>query len=504
MDLDRALDAVKNGMTLGVCGFRWAGSSEKVLRGIGNRFRQTGQPRDLTLVFSSASGDNVSSGLEHLAQTGLLRRVFGGFWGATPGLAKMATDGEIEAYNFPQGQIARLYGATAAGLPGLVSRIGIGTFVDPRIEGGRANDRTPPANIDVVTLRNEEFLLYHAIPINVALVRGTTADTEGNLSMEDEAVTTEALSLAMAAHNSGGKVIAQVARVVEPGKVHPRSVAIPGHIIDIIVVAGDRETEHRQSVGSVYDPTVTGDAPAAAVEPVPDKPAPLIRRLIAGRAMRELAAGNIVNLGQGIPSEIAGLVAQSDLASKITFTIESGVNGGLPKPVPDFGIAVTPRSIMRQDDQFTFYNGGGLDVAFLGFAEVDASGDMNVSRFGGRLIGCGGFLDIAQPAQRLVFCGTFETGKSMLTLAGGRLSITDTPGQNKFVNTLQQLTFSAARARAGKQPVLYVTERCVFDVVQGGLRLIEIADGVDLESDILARMAFRPLIAPTLGSMYLR
>jgi propionate CoA-transferase len=220
--------------------------------------------------------------------------------------------------------------------------------------------------------------------------------------------------------------------------------------------------------------------------------------------MHELRAGDIVNLGQGIPSEIAEVVEASDLAGRITFTIESGVTGGLPKPVPDFGISVAPRSILRQDDQFMFYNGGGLDIAFLGFAEVDATGDMNVSRFGGRLVGCGGFLDIAQPARRLVFCGTFETGKGTLVLEDGKLRITDAPGQNKFVQRLQQLTFSAARARAGHQPVLYVTERCVFDVVQGGLRLVEVAPGVDVERDILSRMAFRPLVAPTLREMYSR
>jgi propionate CoA-transferase len=500
--VDQALDIVRSGDTLGVSGFRWAGSSELMLRGIGQRFRERGTPRDLTLVFSSASGDNVSNGLEHLAQAGLLRRVVGGFWGATPALAQLAVSGQVEAYNLPQGQIARLYNAIAAGLPGLLSRVGLGTFIDPRIEGGRANDRTPPDHMEVVTVRGEEFLLYHAFPIHVALVRGTTADTAGNISMEDEAVTTEALALALAAHNSGGHVVAQVARVVERGAMHPRAVAIPGHIVDMVVVAADRATEHRQCVGSVYDPTITGDAPAP-IDTSTETALPLIRRLIAQRAMQELRPGQVVNLGQGIPSEIAGLVRHSPLAGEVTFTIESGVNGGIPKPVPDFGIAVAPESIMRQDDQFTFYNGGGLDVAFLGFAEVDARGDMNVSRFGGRLVGCGGFLDIAQPARRLVFCGTFLAGKCELEMSDGRLTVVKEATGQKFVNALQQLTFSATRARNGEQPVLYVTERCVFDIVPEGLRLVEVAPGIDVERDILAHMPFKPIIAPAIRPMYL-
>ena len=496
-----AVGSIPDGATLGATGFRWGGASELLLRTLGERFRATGHPRDLTLVFSSASGDNVANGLEHLAQPGLLRRVVGGFWGVTPKLAALAEQGAIEAYNFPQGQIARLYGAIASGLPGLVSKIGIGTYIDPRQGGGRMNDRTVTDLVEVVTIRGEEWLLFHALPIDVAFVRGTTSDPRGNISMEREALTTEALSLAFAAHNSRGRVIAQVVRQVAAGGVHPRAVAIPGYVVDQVVLATDAETEHRQCVESVYDARFTGDELASAVN---DRQAPdLIRGLVAGRAMQEIRAGDVINLGQGIPSEIAGLIRRTAIADSVHFTVESGVAGGIPRPVPDFGIAVNPEAILRQDDQFVFYNGGGLDVAFLGFAEVDARANVNASYFRGRSVGCGGFLDIAYPARRLVMCGTFTAGGLAVAVEHGRLRVVAEGRTRKFVPELQQLMFNTARARRGEQPILFVTERCVFDVTADGLRLIEVAPGIDVDRDILPQMGFRPVVSDRLQPMSL-
>ncbi len=498
---DAAVAVIPDGVTLGVTGFRWAGASELLLRRLGDRFRRTGHPRDLTLIFSSASGDNVANGLEHLAEPGLLRRVIGGFWGVTPKLAMLAEQGAIEAYNFPQGQIARLYGAIASGLPGLVSRIGIGTYIDPRHGGGRMNSRTPADLVEIVKLRGEDWLLYHAIPIDFAFIRGTTADVRGNLSMEREAMTTEALSLAFATHNSGGTVIGQVAQRVEPGRIHPRSVAVPGYVIDHLVVADDVEHDHRQCVGSAYDGRLTGDI--EAVGTVDEGELDTIRSLVARRAMREIREGDVVNLGQGIPSEIAALVRGTPLASSVHFTVESGVAGGIPRPVPDFGIAINPEAILRHDDQFVFYNGGGLDVAFLGFAEVDAQANVNSSYFRGRSVGCGGFIDIAYPAQRLVMCGTLTAGGLEVEIADGSLKIVTEGKTRKFVKALQQLMFNPLRARTGEQSMLFVTERCVFDVTGDGLRLIEVAPGIDVDRDILAQMEFRPAIADTVRPMAL-
>jgi propionate CoA-transferase len=499
-DVTTALSRIPDGATLGVTGFRWAGATEVLLRELGDRFRKTGRPRDLTLVFSSTSGGGPGTGLEHLAQSGLLKRVIGGFWGVTPQLYDLAMRNLVEAYNLPQGQIARLYHAIAAGQPGVVTQIGLGTYVDPRHGGGRLNSRSTADLSEVVTLRGREWLLYKSFPVSVGFIRATTADDAGNLTLEKEALTTESLALALAVHNSGGRVIAQVLRRVRRGTLHPRAVAIPGCVVDDVIIATDPETEHRQCVESVYDPRLNGDLggdqfTAAHVNLEP------IRRQVAQRAILEVRPGQIVNLGQGFPSDVGVLGRESGLASEAFFSVESGVIGGIPKPVPDFGIAQHPEAILRQDDQFTFYNGGGLDVALLGFAEMDALGNVNASYLAGRAIGCGGFLDIAVSTRRLVFCGAFSAGPSEIGFDGGTITIRRDGPIQKFVNTLQQVTFNAGRGRAGEQPTLVVTERCVFELRADGLCLTEVAPGVDVRRDILSRMAFAPSVADQIRPM---
>lgn len=496
-----ALSHVPNGATVGVCGFRWAGAPELLLRSLGERFKQTASPTGLTVVFSSAQGDNAGTGLENLAHKGLVARVIGGFWGLSPGLSALAQNNDIEAYNFPQGQICRLYGAIAAGLPGLLSRVGIDSFVDPRMGGGRLNSVTEKPLIEVVELRGQEWLLYHALPIHVALIRGSSADASGNLSFEQEAVTTEALSLALAAHNSGGKVIAQVQRIVPRGAIHPRHVAVPGHIVDYVVEAEDLSRDHRQCVQSVYDPVFTGDSSPGSNQST--ESLATLRQIVANRALQELREGDVVNLGQGIPTDIVGLLRQSPTGPRVTFTIESGVVGGRPEPPPDFGIAAGPDAILRQDDQFTFYNGGGLDAAFLGFAEVDRLGNVNVSRFGGRLIGCGGFLDIAQTSKRLVFCGALTAGGLDVAIEGQRIRIRREGRNRKFLSTLTERTFGVAESVRIGRPISYVTDRCVFTLTPLGLRLDEVAPGIDVRADILNQMDFAPDISRELKFMTL-
>ncbi len=494
-----AVREIKSGSTLGVSGFRWAGCSEALFKGLHDEFRATQQPRDLTLMFSSAPGDNVSTGLAWIAQRGLLKRVIGGFWGVTPQLMKLAVDEEIEAYNLPQGQIARLYGAIAAGQPGLVTEIGLETYIDPRLEGGRINRRTPADLIEVVQLRGRDYLLYQSHPIHAAFIRGTVADCSGNVSVEEEAALVESLPLACAAHNSGGKVFVQVKRLVPDGQISPQRVEIPGHLVDYVVVAGDVETDHRQTVRSSFDRSLVGQGDPAEVI----TPSELAgeRLIIASRAALELKPGDVVNLGQGIPSSIPQALAGHPLATSICFTLESGVIGGIPHPVPDFGVASHPTAMVRMDDQFMFYDGGGLDVAFLGFAEVDAEGNVNVSKFGGRFIGCGGFMDIAQPAKRLVFCGGFRAGKLDARVAGNRVTLQHSGQSPKFVGQIQQKTFSGPYAWRHGQKVTYVTERCVFELGERGLILTEVADGIDVERDILAQMDFRPQLASPLRVM---
>lgn len=493
-----AIAEIPNHANLGVCGFRWAGAPEALLRSLGEHFEETNSPRGLTLIFSSAQGDSAGTGLEHLAQPGLLSRVVGGFWGLSPGLCQLAQTNQIEAYNFPQGQICRLYSAIAAGQPGLLSRIGIDSFVDPRSGGGRLNAATTKELVEVVRLRGEDWLLYHSLPVNAAFIRGTTADPDGNLSFEKEAVTTEAFSLALATHNSGGIVIAQVERVVPSGHIPPRNVAVPGHVVDRIVVAADPATDHRQCVQSVYNPIFT-DPPTNGFEP--DPVPPVVRHIVAARAAQELRPHDVVNLGQGMPTDIVTMLRRNPLAPPVTFTIESGVVGGRPEPPPDFGIAAGPSAILRQDDQFTFYNGGGLDAGFLGFAEVDPSGGVNVSRFDGRLIGCGGFLDIAQTSKRLVFCGALTAGGLDARVAEGRLEIVREGRMKKFRQALTEKTFGVLESIRIGRPVTYVTERCVFTLTPEGLRLDEVAPGIDVRTQILDQMEFRPIVADSLKLM---
>jgi propionate CoA-transferase len=500
-----AADAARQiapGSTLAVAGFRWAGAPELLLRALEERFKQTNSPTGLTLVFSSAQGDGAGGGLEHLAHPLLLSRVIGGFWGLSPKLIALAQQNVIEAYNLPQGQICRLYQAIAAGAPGLISRIGLDTFVDPRQTGGRLNDITRDDLLELLIVKGQENLLYSAFPIHAAIIRGTSSDPEGNISFEEEAVTTEALNLAFAAHNSGGRVFVQVKRVVPSRSIPPRQVAIPGHVVDFVVVSEDARLDHRQCVQSVFDPKFCSYHDEQSTGEVDHDVVPLSRRIVAHRAMRELADGDTVNLGQGIPTDIVGALGL-DRPSGLSFTIESGVVGGKPLAPPDFGISISPQAILRQDDQFTFYNGGGLDIAFLGFAEIDGLGNVNVSRFGGRLVGCGGFIDIAQTSKRLVFCGTLTAGGLDLGLESGRLRINKEGSNQKFVGQLTEQTFGTRASIESNRRVLYITERCVFSLTREGLRLDEVAPGIDVRRDILDQIGFSPIMSPTLAEMVL-
>jgi propionate CoA-transferase len=497
-----AVSHVASGSTLAVAGFRWAGAPELLLGSLEERFKATKEPKGLTLVFSSAQGDGDGGGLERLAHPQLLSRVIGGFWGLSPRLVSLAQQNSIQAYNLPQGQICRLYQSIAAGSPGLVSQIGIDTFVDPRCGGGRLNEITTADLVEVITIKGQEYLLYAAFPIHVAFIRGTSADPDGNISFEEEAVTTEALSLAFAARNSGGRVFVQVKRMVPARSIPPRQVAVPGHLVDFVVVSENHERDHRQCVQSVYEPRFCSYVSPADPEPVSPDVVTLSRLLVANRAMCELAEGDTVNLGQGIPTDIVSALGSKGPAH-VAFTIESGVVGGRPLAPPDFGISVSPQAILRQDDQFTFYNGGGLDIAFLGFAEVDGFGNVNVSRFSGRLVGCGGFIDIAQTSKRLVFCGTLTAGGLDVSIESGRLRIKKEGSTRKFLQKVEEQTFGSRHSIQSNRHVIYVTERCVFTLMAEGLRLDEVAPGIDVRTEILDQIGFSPKISPNLKSMAL-
>ena len=487
---DEAVALIRDGDSVSCSGFVGIGTPEELIAALERRFVETQNPRDLTLVFAAAPGDGKELGLNRLARPGLIKRAIGGHWALVPKLAKLATDNQIEAYNLPLGTISHLYRDAAAHRAGSLTKVGLGTFVDPRSGGGRINARTTEELVRVMGIDGEEWLFYKVFPVNVALIRGTTADPDGNITMEREALVLDAQAAAMAARNSNGLVIAQVERIAASGSLDARRVVVPGVLVDCVVLAP--ESAHRQTYGTAYNAAYSGEIRVRS-DRIPAAPLDE-RKLIARRCAFELPLGGVINLGIGVPEVVAAVAAEERILDHLTLTAEPGVIGGMPQGGLDFGAGVNTQALLHQNQQFDFYDGGGLDLACLGMAEVDRFGNVNVSRFGPRLAGSGGFINISQNARRLLFAGTFTASGLVVDIADGRVRISTEGRLRKFVDAVEQVTFSGPLAARKQQEVHYVTERCVFKLESQGLRLSEIAPGVDIERDILPHMAFQPLI----------
>ena len=511
---------IPDGATVGVAGMGLSGWPEEVACAIRDSFRETGHPCDLNLKQGSALGDwgygnqfvgwertrredgpaqsHGNRGVTRLGEAGpgLVTKWTAAHIGSAFALTELARQNKLQCHCLPQGVIVNLWREIAAGRPGLLTKVGLGTFVDPRVEGGRMNEVTTEEVVKLVEFEGEEYLFYKSFPLHVALLRGTTADENGNITFEHESVLNEGLAVAMAAKNSGGIVIVQVEYVTKRGTMNPKEVKIPGILVDYVVQATD-PMACWQAEGAYFEPAFSGQVkkPVGALPRLPLGS----RKILCRRCAMELRSGCVANLGVGIPADVASVVAEEGFTDQMTLTAETGAVGGVPAALPNFGSAYNPECTMLHNDMFDLIDGGGLDITVLGLAQADEEGNLNVSKFGPRLTGPGGFINITQSAKKVVFCGTFMA-KSKEHVQDGKLVIDQEGSIHKFVKQVEQITFAGRYVRPN-QTVLYITERGVFQLLDGRMTLIEIAPGVDLEKDILAHMEFAPVISPDLKTM---
>lgn len=498
----QAVDMIKDGSTLCAVGMTLISASETILKEIERRFLEEGHPNQLTFVHSCGQAAmKMPGGMTHLAHEGLLKRIIGGHWGQSPMLMDLISGNKIEAYNLPQGQMANMYHSMALREPGKLSKIGLGTYVDPRIEGGKMNQRTKDCGDDVVAIVNvdgEEYIQYKPIPIDTLLIRGTYCDENGNLSTIEEGMVLEVLPAVMAVKRWGGKVIAQVKQVVRNGTIKAKEVTVPGVLIDAVVVAENPLEDHKQTFSWYYDPSYAGlvRVPESALKQIPLNE----RKVIGRKALTLMKKDAIINIGTGIPNDVVGpIMAEEGINDCVSVTVESGIYGGTPASTIDFGIACNAEALIEHDRQFEYYTGTGVDYTFMGAGQMDRYGNVNATRMGGKAPGCGGFIDITSTAKNVIFCSTFTGGglkteydaeKGVTILQEGRF--------RKLVDRVEQISYNGKLAVERGQHMWYVTERCVFELTTQGVKLVEISKGIDLQKDILDLMGFRPLIAEDL------
>ena len=491
---------IPDGSRIGTCGFILTGAAEEIWMEVEKRFLASGSPRNLGLMWASGVGDaGEKRGFNHLCHEGLIGRLIGGHFGLFKKVSPLIVGNKVEAYNFPQGVLCQMFRAMAAGKPGVLTHVGLGTFVDPEHGGGRLNALAQDEIVVKMQVDGKDYLFYRAQPIDIAVIRGTEADEQGNVSLRKEALTLEHVSVATAARNNGGLVIVQVERIVKNGTIPPKDVRIPGMMVDVVAVVGD-VANHMQTAGTQYNEDFIS---ATGVFHSESQPLPLDeRKVIARRSAMQLDAGKFVlNYGIGYPEAVSAVLVEEGIADRFTATVEPGVVGGIAQGGLNFGSALSPQAIIDEPYQFDFYDGGGIDCTFLGMAQCDAEGNLNVSRFGPRVAGCGGFIDISQNAKECVFCGTFTADGLEVAVRDGRVSIVREGRVKKFIRQVEQITFNGKFESRKNKTITLVTERAVFELRPEGPTLVEIAPGIDLERDILAQMDFRPHVAEPLKTM---
>ena len=458
---------------------------DTVLTAIEHRFLNEGKPRGLTVIHAFGIGDRDHRGTNVFAHPGLTSRVIGGHWTWSPRMMRLAADGAIEAHVWPAGAISLLLREIGSGRPGLITRTGLHTFVDPRHGGGRANSAAAEGLVRLLSLDGREFLHYQPLRVDVALVRGTEVDPLGNLGCADEPALLDVLAVAQAAKACGGTVIAQVKRLRDT-PLDPREVVLPAPLVDVVVEAPGQW----QSYAAEYDPALCGpNGHSARTSPIDP-----VRAAIARRAAREVPAGSVLNLGFGMSAQVVDILAEQGRLGDVTLAIEQGLFDGTPESGDLFGMSRGASARVPSTTQFDLFAMGMLDVCCLGMAQVDATGSVNVSRFGSQIVGPGGFVDISQHARRSVFCGTFTAKGLRVRVEDGSLTILNEGAVDKFVAEVDEITYSGPFAMAEGREAVYVTERAVFRLGRDGLALTEVADGISIERDILPHMGFRPVI----------
>lgn len=495
---EEAATLIEDGSTIGISIMGLAGWPEEIAKAVEERYLETGFPQELTVISSAGAGDGKERGVNRFAHEGLVKKWIAGHMGQVPQMRTLVEEDKIEGYNIPQGVIVQLWREISAKRPGLFTKVGIDTFVDPRIEGGKMNNVSNDNLVKVMEVEGEEYLFFKSYPVNVAIIRGSVADEKGNLTMDKEGIFLEALPLAQATKNCGGIVIAQVEHIAKTGTLHPKNIKVPGILIDYVVQCSNQEN-HWQTEGVYFNPSFSGDVkvPLSSIPSMPLNE----RKIAARRASMELTSGSVVNLGIGVSADVATVAGEEKASDLMDLTTESGTIGGVPASPPHFGHTYNPEAVIEHHAQFDYYDGGGISISFLGMAQIDKLGNINVTKFNGRVIGSGGFINISQNSQKVVFCGTFTAGRLEVAIEDGKIQIIKEGKVKKFVNHVEQITYSGNTAMKNNQPVLYVTERAVFTLDEQGLCLIEVAPGIELERDIFSQMEFRPNIASELKTM---